>query len=506
MIVACTGCSTRFRLPDEKMRPGGVRVRCSRCKTAFHVPPPAGEIRAQPAQAPAAPPPSPPSVPQAPRPTTAPWGIPTPSPEARAAPMAPAAGPSDWSDITFGPQELPQRPPPSLEDLLPPPEPVPVPPPPAAPAMDWDRFDPGQPPIPHEAAAPQEDPPSFDGGIDPAALPGLSRDPAPAAPFSDSVLPDPRQDAPAAAPATWEPSLELGENDWRPDPPPAQAPLDLGFDPFDRISVDEPPQRKEGPEIGPLAPGLSVVAPLERSASGLDLDDAPAVPPSTPGPTSHPVARLSPGPVSNGERAANEPPPRLQAVRQTRARASGRLPRLLSSAAVVAFTLLAFVVARNGGDLRVDRDALAVAFGLAAPVEHGDFVPVRVQVGRYPTAGGEVLYVHGAISNVAERAAAPAVRVVAELRDGHRVVAHGVGWAGGVPSPETIFELPAPEAWNEVAAQLARRWAGPIAVGGEAPFLVVLGSPPADPSGLRVRVEATAAPLPGAGTTVASEP
>ena len=43
MIVQCEACQTRFRLADEKIKPGGTKVRCSKCKTVFTVTPPEPE-------------------------------------------------------------------------------------------------------------------------------------------------------------------------------------------------------------------------------------------------------------------------------------------------------------------------------------------------------------------------------------------------------------------------------------------------------------------------------
>lgn len=40
MIVTCGNCDTQFRLDDSKLKPSGLRVRCSICKTAFFVEPP----------------------------------------------------------------------------------------------------------------------------------------------------------------------------------------------------------------------------------------------------------------------------------------------------------------------------------------------------------------------------------------------------------------------------------------------------------------------------------
>lgn len=43
MIVQCEACQTRFRLADEKIKPEGTKVRCSKCKVVFTVMPPEPE-------------------------------------------------------------------------------------------------------------------------------------------------------------------------------------------------------------------------------------------------------------------------------------------------------------------------------------------------------------------------------------------------------------------------------------------------------------------------------
>ena len=35
MILQCDQCSTKFRLDDSKLKPGGVKVRCSKCRHVF---------------------------------------------------------------------------------------------------------------------------------------------------------------------------------------------------------------------------------------------------------------------------------------------------------------------------------------------------------------------------------------------------------------------------------------------------------------------------------------
>jgi len=40
MVIECPGCQTRFKIADEKVMPGGTKVRCSKCKQIFTVMPP----------------------------------------------------------------------------------------------------------------------------------------------------------------------------------------------------------------------------------------------------------------------------------------------------------------------------------------------------------------------------------------------------------------------------------------------------------------------------------
>jgi len=89
----------------------------------------------------------------------------------------------------------------------------------------------------------------------------------------------------------------------------------------------------------------------------------------------------------------------------------------------------------------------------------------------------------------------PAVRVVADLLDGERVVARGVAFAGGEPTPEQVYELHGAKSWDELGQALAARWAGPIRPGASLPFFVVLQAPH-HAEDLRIRVTAAPAELP----------
>ncbi|PLX98722.1 MAG: hypothetical protein C0623_11555 [Desulfuromonas sp.] len=47
MVIQCSSCDTRFKLADDKIKPGGVKVRCSKCKEVFTVTPPEEEAAAE---------------------------------------------------------------------------------------------------------------------------------------------------------------------------------------------------------------------------------------------------------------------------------------------------------------------------------------------------------------------------------------------------------------------------------------------------------------------------
>ncbi len=48
MIAACPKCSTRYRVENDRLRPEGVRLRCTRCQSVFRVKPPVDETAAPP--------------------------------------------------------------------------------------------------------------------------------------------------------------------------------------------------------------------------------------------------------------------------------------------------------------------------------------------------------------------------------------------------------------------------------------------------------------------------
>ena len=47
MIVQCPNCETKYNFPDDKIGPGGRKVKCSKCEEVFKVQPPAPEPPAE---------------------------------------------------------------------------------------------------------------------------------------------------------------------------------------------------------------------------------------------------------------------------------------------------------------------------------------------------------------------------------------------------------------------------------------------------------------------------
>ena len=55
MVIQCSACDTRFKISDDKVKSGPVKVRCSKCKEIFTVQPPEEEKITSTEEAPATP-------------------------------------------------------------------------------------------------------------------------------------------------------------------------------------------------------------------------------------------------------------------------------------------------------------------------------------------------------------------------------------------------------------------------------------------------------------------
>lgn len=292
MIIQCPKCETKFRVPQEKVAKGAVKVRCSKCAHVFVVRQDAQSletIAASRPPAPSEPRPAPQdaSVPPA---TTAVGGSPLPG----SVPSLPAAGPDSEPPSVggAGAPTLPAASEPELatDTLLSPP---PFPPPPGASGMDA----PGS--APPWAASP--------AGTDPVQALGLGQPPAAswasAAPpplpsqrsFAQSVVsptetpaadPDPTKDRFPPPPALTG-DLAPGRDAF--EPPAAPPPDAFSADPFadlPDLPEPDPPEALSLPEPAPVPPPFAVepaeparvavgrIAPLTPYRSA-DLDAGP---------------------------------------------------------------------------------------------------------------------------------------------------------------------------------------------------------------------------------------
>jgi len=182
VVIECAHCQTRFKLADDKLRPEGTKVRCSKCKEIFTVFPPEGDEQ-PPAPAPPAPAP------------------PAPAPPAPAPPVT-------TDEIDFGNLTMD-----------------------APPAADESDFSFSMESVADETSSPNsmdmEDIATSSGGFDPADLNISTDDTNPAAPgielgefnFDNSTVEPGTQSTPAAV----DESNPFGEFDF--GEPPAESPV-----------------------------------------------------------------------------------------------------------------------------------------------------------------------------------------------------------------------------------------------------------------------------------------
>jgi len=326
MILQCDQCNTKFRLDDAKLKPGGVKVRCSKCKHVFlagaeprqeesdfdallsglgapapakpEEPAAAGEGAFEPQPPPSAEPPQvaatmEPVVPEAPAAASR-------QAASEAAPT-PAEAEADFAGFDFSEEALPSHA-----------EPAPA----AMESSDFDfNFAPEEPVAPSVAAAPPAPElgyGEFEFSEEPAPLKEDAPAPAGSAldfgEFSFSDEPPPQTEPAAAAPGG---GLAFGEFDFNPEPgAKPQAPgggpeLDFGdfnfaeepvvrgeepltkkeeFDFSDFTFDEEPPPIREEPvaaspldlgahkEEAPAAPSLELGTVQEEAAGGPPLD------------------------------------------------------------------------------------------------------------------------------------------------------------------------------------------------------------------------------------------
>lgn len=458
MIVKCEQCQTRFKIPDEKVTPKGVKVRCTRCGHTFRVSSadqgPTQQVPSlQPGAAdpfsrfgqPSLPPPA-----EVTRPGVFALGVEASRQPELAPPPFPAAAPrpavEPHDPFDFGSLRPPGASLPSMPAVAPAPS---APPAPAAPAaFDFAAFAaPGAPPPP---PAPARSPPvrpqtaspvgggSFDFGPPPASQPPAA-DALPAFDFG----PPPAPAAPASpAPGAVDGFFAATENAKQllPDVDAATA----------RAMFDLP-----APEDSP-AP--QVVAP-------------PAPPPIEPPPRTEtatiPVTRAEP------------PPPRGRGV-------VGVIVNLLIAVLLVAGLMLVGSAFLNEGKVSSESLSLSALRNTFAP--DVQFVVHDVSNGLYDTRTGRpIFYVRGEVVN--RSSSAVRISVKAELIEGSSALRTEQSSAGQPASPEELFSIDGREALEALVARVEHR-APVVEAQGSAPFVVLFPEFPPDLKSFRVRVSA----------------
>jgi predicted Zn finger-like uncharacterized protein len=520
MIVICTKCQAKFRVPDEKVGPRGAKVRCSRCETVFVVQPQAASAPATPARGP--------ELDLEP----ATGGRPArraglgPSPFARSTDVAPTWPP-------------PTPPPPSAVALAPPfPASVGDHDPFAASVGDDDPFaaaaassaSAGQDPFAAASPAGAAEP---SGGDDPfgaaapaprstlpvtdlsdllgaaSATPPATPPPLPPLPPTVGALAPP---APAADPFAPAPlSVDDGglALEDRLTPTPVRVKVAASADPLEiapehDAAFADPFGAAPGQPFDPGSfeyaadPGAGALALASEAPS---FEDAPGAAAPAPAASLAP-ARAAPAAAAGAAtsaapaRAVEPPLPAERIPGQRGSRIRAVLVNAVALAALLLVALAMLVAWRSEGSLDVaslrPRAVLRALRGDVATA--GPFTAVDVRGGVYERArGAPLLFVSG---RAVSRAAAPVAALAdsVEVVRGPEVIARGEAIAGAVPTPEELHGAADARALAEVAARARARAPARVEPGDAVPFLAAIGDAPGDLDGASLRVAIT--PLP----------
>lgn len=448
MIVACSVCTTRFRVADEKIGPLGARIRCSRCGQTFQV----------------APPPAPEPPPPAPEPT----------------PSVLAHPPVQAEDFPAGPGEHPHV---STEPTGTGGWPTGV--------LEVAGGGSGAEPSASVRLTLEADP--F------AAYAVRSEEPAPEPPPIGGL--DASQGFLGSLPVTDLSALErTGAAPIAAPPPPDPGPgLDDGLSLEDRTPTPTPvregparwdePDSSQAIEVGPdgfqevdLAMGEMGPDPGFDPSAGEPTREAPIPPAPPPAPVGSSAA-----PASQAARSVAEEPPvagaaagRGAALRVQPERVRAIAMNVLSLAALLVVTLGIVVWWRGEG--------------LGALLRWPRSAPSQVDVGRitsgvYEGAHGQpVIFVRGVVRATREPVEGPvSVRVV--LERGGQPLGAATATAGAMPRAEELAAARSPEDLKVLRQRLDAGAPPRLEPGVDLPFLAVLPLPEGDVGTIRFRVE-----------------
>jgi predicted Zn finger-like uncharacterized protein len=458
MIITCEQCQTRFKIPDEKVKDRGVKVRCTRCQHTFRVyrpetsPALSGEGQ---------------QVAEHTRPGFFAEGV--AASRTQTLPLTPFEAHKELPEEVFS-QPTKVMSAANLAKALPAAHAL-SPPPGFDPADPFGGLGAGA----TAAAAPGspvEGPTSI--GFDPSDPFGPLGAAGPAAPHGAG----PFSDSPFGGPG------ELFTELSAPAPKPAAPP-------------QEP---SAAPSFDFEAPGGGLLGDLEpppqepdRGLFELPPPPAPAAPPPpAPAPAPAPAGSARP-PIITPSGAQPRPAATPQAPKPAGSSAARRVLALAANlvmGAVLAAALAAVAALYLGeGVLDLRRLSWASVQRLLEPPR--GLLAVDVSNGLYETRGGRpLLYVRGQVENRTAHAAAVKVRV--ELVDGELALQSGEAMAGSPPSAEDLHGIDGPAALVAMAERLALA-APQLAPGARAPFAVAFYDYPPELSQYRLRVVVEAA-------------
>ena len=436
MIVACSACSARFRVADEKVGPRGARIRCTRCGKTFAVSPP-------PPPAPVAPPEPPATTSEA----TGTGGWPTGILEVQGTSAAEIGTPAAVSlegdpFATFAgvPDGAPRGP---------------TPPGPAR----------REPPAGAAARSGFLASPSVTNLSDlerTGAVPIAAPDPTGPGSFRDGGL-SLEERTPAAV------SSRDGSPRW--DEPDATSAVAVGPDGFQEVDLAAgaaPPDPNFDPLEPEPTPGAPAQRPSPREATppGVALDPEPSAPP-------FPAAASQGGALAPAQPRA----PRVRVLAMN----------VLSLAALMVVTVGILAWWRGEGIAGILRWPGSARRGdvEVGPVSSGEYEGVR---------GHPVLFVRGVVRATRAPVEGPvAVRV--ELVRAGAALGAATGAAGAVPSAEQLAGIASAADLDRLRVELLARAPTRLEPGHELPFLVVLLRPDGDVGAIQFRVEPV--PTPG---------
>ena len=386
-------------------------------------------------------------------------------------PPAPVSAEFDFGDLNLDMAPAAASQPSSTPPPAPPP-PTPTPAPAsAAGRLDFDGMDTPPAPAPVRPAAPPPAPDFSFGDLDLAPTPEPRSEPA----FDLSELPLPSR-TPVPAPGTRTPTGELfGKSATRLD----EESFPVENTPEDRAALFDMPAPAGPAEEAPAGP-TSLLADVPDA-----IPDAPVHPAAgLPAVPATPLARASRPPTGTSVLGLEE-----RRERGTAWRLSGTVGNIGVAAVLVLVLAAVGNVYVNEG--RLDWAALSPRRWAALFVPPSGIVTLDVTNGLYETRGGRPLaYVRGRVENRGQRPGQ--VKVRAEIWDGSQLLGSSEGLAGVLPTPEEMVEA---STRRDVEALRARLQQGAPAVpaGKGTDFVLLFDEPPAEVSGLRLKVTAAAA-------------